>query len=103
MDLTKDVSWLLFTIFVFFFFAALIIALAFGVKCFVDRVSADDNHYKEIYDFSTAVIIDTHISYSRYGTPQYYFVYKFSDSTIKQVEVGEQEYYENLQKNSEGS
>ena len=74
------------------------------IKGFIGGILSDYNHYKEIYDFSSAIVIDTHIGYSRFGTPCYYFVYEFSSGAIKQVQVHEEEYYKYLSENfPEGS
>lgn len=91
-------------ILIFLLVAALAIPAFIFIRDFIDAVISDYNNYKETCDFSTASVIDTHIGYSRFGTPCYYFVYKFSSGAIKQIEVQAEEYYRYLSENfPEGS
>lgn len=47
------------------------------------------------YPISEAILIDNFISYSRYGDPCYYLIYKFNDDSIKEFKVTEEQYYKN--------
>jgi len=93
----------LFFIFIFFFIVIFISCSCITLYKYYKKYNAIYNELKEKYDTSSATIIDTHITYTRYGTPCYYFVYKFSDGFIKQVQVNEEQYYKNLNKKYEGS
>ena len=48
------------------------------------------------YPISEAILIDNFISYSRFGDPCYYLIYKFNDNSIKEFKVTEEQYYKNI-------
>lgn len=99
-----DIDNIIVLILVFLLFLFIVLAFIAPIKGIIEGAISDYKNYKEMYDFSTAVIIDTHIGYTRFGTPTYHFVYKFSSGAIKQVEVQAEEYYIYLSENfSEGS
>ena len=54
-----------------------------------------NNFVKDInnYDISNAILIDNFISYTRFGNPRYFLVYKFEDSSIMEFQVTADEYY----------
>lgn len=97
-----DKSGIVFFIFVFIICLFLAIYFFIMFKGFIVAIISNYNDYKSTFNFSDVIILDSHIGYSRSGVPHYFFVYKFSNGIIKQVEVNEQEYYDNLQKESEG-
>ena len=95
---------ILFSILVIILLLIVILIVLFTVNDLVEGIVAKYNYYKEKYDLTSAVIIDSHITYTRSGYPCYYLVYKFSDGSIRQVEVNEEFYYTNLEANfTEGS
>lgn len=57
----------------------------------------------EDYCISDAVLIDSFITYSKFGVPNYYLIYKFDDNSIKEFHVTSEQYYKNLQLFQEGS
>lgn len=48
------------------------------------------------YPISDAILINNFISYSRFGSPCYYLVYKFKDDSIKEFKVSAEIYYKSI-------
>lgn len=64
----------------------------------------EENFNIENYDIENAILIDNFITYSRFGSPSYYLVYKFEDNSIKEIQVLPEQYYTNIKsENEEGS
>lgn len=84
---------ILFYILVFATILSLILGFVYILKFCYEKYISYINKYNETHDFSSAVIIDTHIGYSRFGTPVYFFVYEFSNGAIEQIQVSADEYY----------
>ena len=74
---------LLFTLFIFIVLYVLI--SVFSILLYEEKI---DN-----YDITNAVLIDNFITYSRYGYPIYYLIYKFSDGSTKEFKVTSEQYY----------
>lgn len=50
------------------------------------------------YNTENTVLVDNFITYSKFGSPNYYLVIKFDDNKIKQFNVNADEYYNYLNK-----
>lgn len=50
----------------------------------------------ENFNLQDAFLIDNFITYTKFGTPQYFLIYEFKDNTIKEFNVTSEEYYKHI-------
>ena len=72
-----------------FIIALIVILVVFLPFAYIVDYREDINNY----DISNAILIDNFISYTRFGNPRYFLVYKFEDSSIMEFQVTADEYY----------
>lgn len=68
----------------------LIILLIFCCSCFLN---INQNQTEEYELTSESIILDKFITFSKFGTPSYYLVYKDDNGTILQKNVNPDVYY----------
>lgn len=76
-------------IFIIFFIIIILSVFIPKLKNIVDEENIAN------YPISEAILIDNFMTYTRFGEPCYYLVYKFNDNSIKQFKVTEEQYYIN--------
>lgn len=74
-----------------YLFIALIIVSLFTPN--INELIAEENI--ENYSINEAILIDNFITFTKFGTPQYFLIYKFNDNSIKQFNVTSEQYYNN--------
>lgn len=71
----------------------LLFLVYFFVMATCNRFISVYHEFKKKYDFSSATVIDAHVTVCYSGQPCYYFIYEFSDGKIVQKQVTTEEYY----------